>query len=228
MYTVENYWVDSTKLSFQTKELKLDKEQALKIIDHLFEKEIVKDVDALFEKQLMSEHLSSLKIQIKEIVNAINVNPILQDGQNIQSALFAEQDALSIQNIESDPYSFDKFWSLYPKKAGKAKAIIFWTKELKGNRTEIVRVWNAFYFYVIHIRDTRRKEFNQQFKDGDRFLKNYNDWIGYLDKLLPNIHEVTTKVEGCLKQVDNEELVNIEVHKLKTPIDLSSKYKAVF
>ena len=54
--------MDSTKLSFQTKELKLDKEQALKIIDHLFEKEIVKDVDALFEKQLMSEHLSSLKI----------------------------------------------------------------------------------------------------------------------------------------------------------------------
>lgn len=194
----------------------MSKEDVLSLVDYAF--------DEIDPKSCSHAQLDIARRAIKEAIHAITTTTDNGDKQ-VQTSLFGEKEAKALLGKKPLVYEFEFFWKHYPKKVGKQKAINFWRIEAKKPQTSLM-IWNALYIYAKEIRDSRRKGFNRVWRDGDRFLRNYLDWIGYQDQLIPDIDQVIEKTQRVLKQIDEEEHIcqHLPVAARQT-VDLQSEYK---
>lgn len=192
-------------------------------------------IDALFktliwtiqnEKPVTVQDIEDTRDAVKEAIHGIILETHSKGIEGLQSSLFQEQDKIILGSDKTDPFSFDMLWGVYPKKAGKKKAQVFWQREIGTKHETVIRVWNALYRYLLDIRKTRREGFFRQYKDGERFIKNYTDYIGYQDNLSPDIQNLIDKCKALVKQIDDEEEINLQAANIQgRSVDLQQQYQ---
>ena len=198
-------------------------------------KNYYKVVDALFDtllctiknkKLLTMQDIENTRGAVKEAIHGIILETHSKGIEGLQGSLFQEQDNVFLEENKENPFSFDMLWSVYPKKSGKKKAKIFWQTEIGKKNEVVIRVWNALYYYLIDIRKTRREGFFRQYKDGEQFVKNYTDYIGYQDNLLLDIQKLIEKCKALVKQISDEDEINLQAANIQgRSVNLQKHYK---